>query len=99
MSQDNRIWRLKEKDTAAKLEKLYERNLYEVAAELAKSSGYDRHKVSEIYRRFGDHQYEKGEYDSAMRQYLETIGHGKRFQHFVDNFALVFCVLGDLPTK
>ena len=76
LTMDDRIWRLKEKDTAAKLEKLYERNLYEVAAELAKSSGYDRHKVSEIYRRFGDHQYEKGEYDSAMRQYLETIGHG-----------------------
>jgi hypothetical protein len=86
LTNDHRIWRLKERDTADKLEKLYARNLYEVAAELAKSSGYDRHKVSEIYRRFGDHQYEKGEYDSAMTQYLETIGDGVEPSYVIQRF-------------
>lgn len=86
LTKDNRIWRLKERNTADKLEKLFSRNLYEVAAELAKSSGYDRHKVSEIYRRFGDHQYEKGEYDSAMTQYLETIGYGVEPSYVIQRF-------------
>jgi hypothetical protein len=86
LTNDNRVWRLKERNTADKLEKLFSRNLYEVAAELAKSSGYDRHKVSEIYRRFGDHQYEKEEYDSAMTQYLETIGYGVEPSYVIQRF-------------
>ena len=52
----------KAKHLRPKIEKLITRNQFEVAADIAKSGGYERQKVSEIYRRFGDHQYEKGEF-------------------------------------
>ena len=75
LTADKRIYRLKEKGIGDKLEMLYRKNLYEVAAELAKTSGYDPNAIAEIFRRYGDHLYNKGEFDSAMTQYLKTIGH------------------------
>ena len=86
LTKDHRVFRLKERGTAEKIEKLITRNQFEVAADIAKSGGYERQKVSEIYRRFGDHQYEKGEYDSAMTQYLETIGHGVEPSYVIQRF-------------
>jgi uncharacterized protein (UPF0335 family) len=76
LTKDNRVYRLKEKGIADKLEMLYRKNLFDVAAELAKAHGYDQKAVAEIYKRYGDHQYSRGEFDSAMTQYLHTIGHG-----------------------
>ncbi|TPX44023.1 hypothetical protein SeMB42_g03800 [Synchytrium endobioticum] len=38
------------------------------------SSEYDYGTIVEIYKRYGDHLYAKGEYDAAMQQYLMTAG-------------------------
>ncbi|KAJ3086933.1 Vacuolar protein sorting-associated protein 11, partial [Quaeritorhiza haematococci] len=41
---------------------------------LSSSSEYDYGTLVEIYKRYGDWLYSKGDYDSAMNQYLHTIG-------------------------
>ncbi|KAJ3287175.1 Vacuolar protein sorting-associated protein 11 [Borealophlyctis nickersoniae] len=38
------------------------------------SSEYDYGTVVEIYKRYGDWLYSKGDYDMAMQQYLRTVG-------------------------
>lgn len=52
---------------------LYQRNMYPLAIELAQNSGMDAEQQSLIYRRFGDHLYQKGDYDGAMNQYIKAI--------------------------
>lgn len=54
---------------------LYRRNLYTLAVTLARSSGLSESGISEIYRRYGDHLYTKGDFDGAMEQYVKTLGH------------------------
>ena len=71
---DNTIHQLEERDTASKLEMLFKKNLYVMAISLAYSSNYDEASITEIYRKYGDHLYGKGDFDSAMTQYLHTIG-------------------------
>ena len=57
-----------------KLESLFKKNLYPVAINLALYQQYDYDSVIEIFRRYGDHLYQKGDYDGAISQYLRTIG-------------------------
>jgi len=71
---DNKIYTLVEKDTQSKLETLFKKNLYTIAIGLAFSQNCDFDSIVDIYRRYGDHQYDKGDYDSAMTQYIQTIG-------------------------
>jgi hypothetical protein len=52
---------------------LYQRNMYEFAIELAEKSGMDPQQKNIIFRKFGDHLYQKGEYDRAMTQYIRAI--------------------------
>ena len=66
---------LQEKDTKCKLEVLYRMNLYPSAIQLAYASGYPVDSVMEIYRMYGDHLYKKCDWDGAMTQYCQTIGH------------------------
>ena len=39
-----------------------------------KSQSFDQTLIVDIFRRYGDHLYSKGDYDGAINQYLKTIG-------------------------
>lgn len=52
---------------------LYQRNMYPLAIELAQNSGMSNEQQSLIYRKFGDHLYQKSDYDGAMNQYIRAI--------------------------
>ena len=52
---------------------LYQRNMFPLAIELAQKAGLDVEHQSMIYRRFGDHLYQKADYDNAMVQYIRAI--------------------------
>jgi tetratricopeptide (TPR) repeat protein len=52
---------------------LYERNLYILAINLAQKEGVDRIQQNIIFRKYGDYLYQKGDYDTAMQQYLRAI--------------------------
>lgn len=71
---DGIVHQLIEKDMQTKLESLFKKNLYPVAINLALYQQYDYDSVIEIFRRYGDHLYQKGDYDGAISQYLRTIG-------------------------
>ncbi|KAI9033781.1 hypothetical protein CLU79DRAFT_725381 [Phycomyces nitens] len=71
---DGKIYQLDEKDTPTKLEILFKLNLYVLAINLAHMQKYDDASVSEIFKKYGDHLYAKGDYDGAMEQYTRTIG-------------------------
>jgi hypothetical protein len=64
-----------EKPTQDKLDILYRKSLYLMALSLAKTQGLDEATVADIHKQYGDHLYVKGEYDGAMQQYVQTIGH------------------------
>ncbi|KAH7257727.1 hypothetical protein BKA59DRAFT_491268 [Fusarium tricinctum] len=71
--QDGKIYRYHEKSLQQRLEMLYQRNMFPLAIELAQKSGMDNEQQSLIYRRFGDHLYQKADYDGAMVQYIRAI--------------------------
>ncbi|KAI7865362.1 hypothetical protein BDF14DRAFT_1826351 [Spinellus fusiger] len=71
---DGKIYHLDEKDTPTKLEILFKLNLYVLAINLAHMQKYDNASISEIFKKYGDHLYAKGDYDGAMEQYIRTIG-------------------------
>lgn len=67
------IHRYHEKSLQQRLELLYQRNLYPLALNLAQKSGMDGKQQNVIYRKYGDHLYQKGDYDNAMSQYIRAI--------------------------
>ncbi|EPQ57796.1 hypothetical protein GLOTRDRAFT_114433 [Gloeophyllum trabeum ATCC 11539] len=75
MSNDGNLTCLKEKPTSAKLEMMYKKSQYTLALNVAKTQRLDASSVADIHRQYGDHLYSKGDYDGAMQQYLQTIGH------------------------
>jgi vacuolar protein sorting-associated protein 11 len=56
-----------------RLEMLYQRNLYTLAAEMAQKCGLDAQQQTIIFRKHGDYLYQKGNYDEAMAQYIKAI--------------------------
>lgn len=54
---------------------MYRRHFFVLALNLAKTQGLDESSVADIHRQYGDHLYSKGDYDGAMQQFLQTIGH------------------------
>ncbi len=67
------MYRYREKSLQQRLEMLYQRNMYPFAIDLAQKAGMDAQQQSVIYRKFGDHLYQKADYDGAMTQYLKAI--------------------------
>ena len=47
--------------------------MFPLAIELAQNEGMGAQEHSLIHRRFGDHLYQKGDYDGAMSQYIRAI--------------------------
>jgi hypothetical protein len=58
-----------------KLDMLYRKSLYLVALILAATQNVEPSSVADIRRQYGDHLYSRGDYDGAMNQYVQTIGH------------------------
>lgn len=56
-----------------KLEILYQRELFVLAINLAQKSRVDNQELNIILRRYGDYLHKKGDYDTAMQQYLKAI--------------------------
>ena len=54
---------------------LYRKSLYSLALSLAKTQRLDEASVADIHKQYGDHLYAKGDYDNAMQQFVQTIGH------------------------
>ncbi|KAI1328080.1 vacuolar protein sorting protein-like protein [Xylariaceae sp. FL0255] len=73
LTQDGKVSRYHEKSLQQRLELLYQRNLFPLAINLAQKSGMDTLQQNVIYRKYGDHLYQKGDYDSAMSQYIKAI--------------------------
>ncbi|KAJ5295747.1 hypothetical protein PENANT_c001G06460 [Penicillium antarcticum] len=73
LATDGQIFRYREKTLQQKLEILYERNLYILAINLAQKIGTDPLQQNAIYRKYGDFLYQRGDYDTAMQQYLRAI--------------------------
>lgn len=73
LTQDGKIQRYHEKTLQQRLDMLYQRNLYPFAISLAQKAGLDTSQQNGIFRKYGDHLYQKGEYDQAMAQYIKAI--------------------------
>ncbi|KAK0613291.1 hypothetical protein B0T14DRAFT_525967 [Immersiella caudata] len=73
LTQDGKVYRYHEKTPQQRLEMLYQRNLYTLAAELAQKCGMDGKQQNIIFRKYGDYLYQKGNYDEAMAQYIKAI--------------------------
>lgn len=68
-----KLYRYQEKTLQQKLEILYQRNLYIYAINLAQKFGADKIQQNIIFRKYGDYLYQKGDFDTAMQQYLRAI--------------------------
>lgn len=73
LTEQGKLYRYQEKTLQQKLEVLYQRNLYILAINLAQKSGVDTAQQNMIFRKYGDYLYQKGDYDTAMQQYLRAI--------------------------
>ncbi|KAN0061118.1 Vacuolar protein sorting-associated protein 11 [Thecaphora frezii] len=79
------LTRLDEKPLHLKLEILYRKSLYLLAVNLARSHAERAGTpealarvealMADIFQRYGDHLYNKGDFEGAMAQYVKTIGH------------------------
>ena len=66
---------LKLVDLSVQLESFYKRSLYKLALDVAKAEGAAEEVVSGIQKLWGDYLYSRGEFEAAMSQYLDTLGH------------------------
>ena len=73
LTTDGKLARYREKTLQQRLEILYERNLYILAINLAQKTGIEPLQQNAIYRKYGDFLYQRGDYDTAMQQYLRAI--------------------------
>ncbi|KAF7367248.1 E3 ubiquitin-protein ligase PEP5 [Mycena sanguinolenta] len=76
LSNDGTLVQLLEKPFSAKLDMLYRSSMYPVALNLAKTQGLEdsSETVADIHKQYGDHLYNKGNWDGAMGQFVKTIG-------------------------
>ncbi|KAJ7814129.1 hypothetical protein B0H14DRAFT_2850933 [Mycena olivaceomarginata] len=76
LGNDGTLVQLLEKPFSAKLDMLYRSSMYPVALNLAKTQGLEdsSETVADIHRQYGDHLYNKGNWDGAMGQFVKTIG-------------------------
>ncbi|KAL6719443.1 Vacuolar protein sorting-associated protein 11 [Lecanora helva] len=70
---EGKLFRYHEKTLQQKLEILYQRDLYILAINLAQKAGVDVAQRNVILRNYGDYLHKKGDYDTAMQQYLKAI--------------------------
>jgi hypothetical protein len=54
---------------------LFKKSFYQLAISLARSSGVDDAGIADIYAKYGDHLYVKGDFDGSVAQYVKTLGY------------------------
>jgi hypothetical protein len=74
VSSSLQVYKLVEKDTATKLQRLFQIKAFDIAISVAHSSNYDVANIMDIYRMYGDSEYENKDFDRAIQQYISTIG-------------------------
>lgn len=85
---DGKLYRYHEKTFQQKLDILYQRNLFGLAIDLARYHKVDAAQQNMIFRKHGDYLYQKGDYETAMQQYLLAIDNTEPSQiirKFLDN--------------
>lgn len=85
---DGKLYRYHEKSFQQKLDILYARDLYFLAISLAQKYKAAAVQQNVIFRKYGDYLYQKGDYDTAMQQYLRAIDNTEPSQiirKFLDN--------------
>lgn len=77
---------LTEKELQERLDTLNKRHMYAIAINIASDAKWPIERIADIYRSYGDHLYKfvfmvallifdsKGDYDAAMKVYIQTIG-------------------------
>ncbi|KAL9610299.1 MAG: hypothetical protein Q9167_004990 [Letrouitia subvulpina] len=70
---DGKLFRYHEKSLQQKLDILYQRDLYVLAINFAQKAGIGNAQRNVILRKYGDYLHKKGDYDTAMQQYLKAI--------------------------
>jgi tetratricopeptide (TPR) repeat protein len=70
---NGKLYRYHEKTFQQKLEILYGRNEYVLAIMMAQRYKIDVAHQNNIFRKYGDYLYQRGDYDTAMQQYLSAI--------------------------
>lgn len=61
------VYRLEEKDLQRKLKSLFDKKLYDIAVRIAKSNQYDLEGLADIFKQYGDHLYQKGDYAGTIQ--------------------------------
>ena len=69
------LTRLIENDIDMKLENLFTRNLFDVAISICQHHGLGAAGLSDVYKRWADFLYFKGEHNQAAEKYTRTIGY------------------------
>lgn len=59
----------------SKLNLLVKKNLYDIAARIAKTNQYNSEGQAAIFQQYGDHLYNKRDFAGAVEQYAKTIGY------------------------
>ncbi|KAF4556432.1 hypothetical protein D9617_1g083100 [Elsinoe fawcettii] len=88
ITQQGKVLRYQEKSFSQKLELLYQRDYYVLAINLAQKESVDPVQQNIIFRKYGDYLYQKGDFDTAMQQYLRAIDNTEPSQiirKFLDN--------------
>lgn len=73
LTREGKLFRYHEKTLQQKLEILFQRDLYVLAINFAQKAGVDTTQRNIIFRKYGDYLHKKGDYDTAMQQYLKAI--------------------------
>ena len=58
-----------------KIQTLLKKGLYAEAREIARAANFPGEIIAEICKEHADNLYEKKQYDDALKQFIETIGH------------------------
>lgn len=88
LTTDGKIYRYHEKTFQQKLDMIFARNLHTLAIQMGRKYKVDPTQQNVIYRKYGDFLYQKGDYDTAMQQYLRAIDNTEPSQvirKFLDN--------------
>jgi len=67
------IVKLREKNIKEKFETFFSKKFYDDAALYAKNLGFDNKRLTEISRQHAEYEYNKGNYDKAIDEYIKTI--------------------------
>lgn len=73
LTRDGRLFRLEEISIGKKLEILYSKDMYNLALSMAQDSDLPKTQSDQIRIRYGDYLYNRGDFEPAVRQYIQAI--------------------------